>query len=114
MKIIIRFLIFAVAVYLAAYFIPGIQVKGAMGAIIVTAVMALLNTFVKPLVKLLALPVTLLTLGLFALVINALFIMLCSYIVPDSFAVSGFGAAFIYSIVLSLVNWALSLIAGTK
>lgn len=114
MRFLIKFLVFTAAVYLTAMLVPGITVAGIKGALIVSAVMGLLNTFVKPIVKLLALPVTLLTLGLFALVINAVFIELCAYLVPDSFVVSGFLAALIYSVALSVINWLLSIIFVSK
>jgi Predicted membrane protein len=110
MKFLIKFIIFAVAVYITAWLVPGIDVSGIKGAIVVSLVMGLLNTFVKPIVKLLALPVTLLTLGLFALVINAVFIELCAYLVPDSFVVTSFLSALIYSVALSVVSWVLSFI----
>ena len=57
MKWIFKFIIFAVAVYLAAYFVPGIAVSGVKGALVTSVVLGLLNTFVKPFVKMLAFPV---------------------------------------------------------
>lgn len=70
-------------------------------------VLALLNTFIKPIIKLLALPVTMITLGLFLLVINAIIILLCSWIV-DSFSVDGFASAFVFSVILSVITWILN------
>ena len=70
-------------------------------------VLALLHTFIKPIIKLLALPVTMITLGLFLLVVNALIILLFSWLV-DSFAVEGFASALVFSIILSVITWILN------
>ena len=109
-KFLVKFLIFAIAVYVAAYFVPGIDVIGFKGALIASAVLGLLNTFVKPVVKLLTFPVNLLTLGLFSIVINASMVLLCELYVPDSIIVSGFMPALIYSVVLAVVSWILNFI----
>lgn len=109
-KFLIKLILFAIAVYLAAMFVPGIEIAGVKGAIITSIVLGLLNTFVKPLVKLLTLPVNLLTLGLFSLVINAGMVLLCEHIVPNSIVVSGFMPALFYSIVLMVVTWVLNFI----
>lgn len=110
MKWIFKFIIFAVAVYLAAYFVPGIAVSGIKGALVTSVVLGLLNTFVKPFVKMLAFPVNLLTLGLFTIVINALMVMLCEMFVPESFVVSGFVPALVYGVVLVVVSWILNFV----
>ncbi len=102
MKIIIHLLVSALAIIVSAYLIPGATVTFT-GAVVLAIVLGIINIFIKPIVKLIALPITILTLGLFSLVINALFIILASEIVPG-FSVSGFWTAFWFSIVLSLVN----------
>ncbi len=109
-KFLVKFLIYAVAVYVAACFVPGINVVGFKGALIVSAVLGLLNTFVKPVVKLLAFPVTLLTLGLFSIVINASMVLLCELFVSESIIVDGFFPALFYSIALAVVSWILNFI----
>ena len=110
MKWIIKFILFAVAVYLAAYFVPGIAVVGIKGALITSVVLGLLNTFVKPFVKILTFPVNMLTLGLFTIVINALMVMLCEMFVPESLVVTGFVPALIYVVVLVVVSWVLNFV----
>ena len=106
MKWLLKFILFAAAVYLAAYFVPGIEVVGIKGAIITSVVLGLLNTFVK----ILAFPVNLLTLGLFTIVINALMVMLCEMFVPESLVVTGFFPALIYGIALVVVSWVLNFV----
>jgi putative membrane protein len=97
-----HWIISAVAILVVAYLLPGAEVT-LLGAVILAVVLGLINVFIKPVVKLLALPLTILTLGLFSLVINALFVMLADAIVPG-FSVSGFWTAFFFAILLSLVN----------
>ncbi|UUV20360.1 phage holin family protein [Paenimyroides aestuarii] len=103
MKMIINLIVTAVIVYLLANFLPGVHVDGFGSSIIVVIVLALLNFLVKPLLQLIAIPITILTLGLFLFVINALIIMLCSYIV-GGFQVNGFFPALLFSLVLSIVQ----------
>lgn len=110
MKLIIKFVLFAVSVYLTAYFVPGIDIAGIKETIVVSLVLGLLNTFVKPFVKMLAFPVNLLTLGLFTVMINAFMVLLCEMFVPESFIVAGFEPALIYGIVLVVVSWVLNFI----
>lgn len=110
MKWIFRFILFVIAVYTAAYFVPGIAVVGIKGALITSVVLGLLNTFVKPFVKILTFPVNMLTLGLFTIVINALMVMLCEMFVPDSIVVTGFVPALIYGVVLVVVSWVLNFV----
>lgn len=98
----VHWLISVVAILIAAYLIPGVQVT-LVGAIVLAVVLGLINIFIKPVLTVLTLPVTILTLGLFSLVINALLVLLAAAIVPG-FAVSGFWAALFFSILLSLIN----------
>lgn len=76
--------------------------------VIVAVVLGLINSVVRPVVKLLSLPITILTLGLFAFVVNGLMVLLCAYFI-DGFKVEGLGAAILFSIILSVVNWILNL-----
>lgn len=110
MKFLIRFLLFCVAVYLTAYFVPGIEIAGIKETVAVSVILGLLNTFVKPFVKLLTFPVNMLTLGLFTVVINALMVLLCEMFIPESFIVTGFMPALIYGVVLVVVSWLLNFI----
>jgi len=103
MKIIFQWFISAVAILIAAYLVPGVVVTLG-GALVAAVVLGALNLFIRPILLFLTLPITILTLGLFSLVINALLVMLVSYLVPGFF-VSGFWTAFLFALVLSIVNW---------
>lgn len=98
----IHLIVSALGVYVAAYLIPGVTVTY-LGAGITAIVLGLINTFIKPIIKILTLPINIVTLGLFSLVINALFVMLVARIIPD-FSVSGFWTALIFSVIISLIN----------
>lgn len=101
MTFILRILLTAVVVVFLAKFLPGVTVAGYFTAIVVALVLALLNLIVKPILILLTLPVTILTFGLFLIVINAVIILLADAFV-DGFAVSGFWIAVLFSILLSI------------
>lgn len=88
---------------MTAYLLPGVEVSSLTSTVAVAVLLALFNTFLKPLLVILTLPVTILTLGLFTLVINALLVLLVSSLVPG-FEVSGFVWALIFGLVLSIVN----------
>lgn len=103
MQVLISLLLSGIAVLISAYVIPGVQVSGLVAAVVVSVILALVNAFIRPVVSLLTLPLNILTLGLFSLVITALMVMLTSAIVPG-FEVSGFVAALLFGVVLSLVN----------
>jgi putative membrane protein len=92
-----------VSVGLTAYLLPGVEVASLGTVAMVAIVMGIVNSILKPILQLLALPITILTLGLFALVINALMVLLVAEIVPG-FQVDGFLVALLFSIVLSIVN----------
>jgi putative membrane protein len=100
--IFIHWIVAALAIGVAAYLLPGVTVT-VMGALVLAVVLGIINTFIKPVILLLTLPLTILTLGLFSLVVNALFILLASVIVPG-FHVDGFWWALLFALVLSLVN----------
>ncbi len=102
MKIIIHLIVSALAIIIATYIIPGVMVTP-FGAVILAVVLGVINIFIKPVVKIIALPLTILTLGLFSLVINALFIILADKLVTG-FSVAGFWTALWFSIALSLIN----------
>lgn len=113
MKIILKWLIMAASILIAAYVIPGISVAGVWTAIILALALGVINITIKPILVLITLPINILTLGLFTLVINALLVLLASTIVKG-FAVSGFLAALLFSIVVSFVSYALNLIFKTN
>ena len=103
-----RLILSAVAVGITAYFMDSVIIEPWWVTVIVAVVLGLINAVVRPVVKLLSLPLTLLTLGLFALVVNGLMVMLCAYFV-DGFKVDGLGAAILFSIILAVVNWVLNM-----
>ena len=101
MKLIVRWLLLAAALLLVAHLYPGVTVASFGAALIAAFVLGLLNTLVRPLLVLLTLPVTLLTLGLFLFVINALMFWSAASVL-EGFAVTGFAAALIGSVIYSL------------
>lgn len=103
MKLILRILLTAIAVVILANILPGIHVVGYTSAIFVAIVLGLLRVTVKPLLIIFTLPVTVLTLGLFLLAINAMIIMLAGYFV-DGFGVDGFWWALLFSLLLSFLQ----------
>lgn len=111
MKFLIKILVTSLAVLFSAYLLPGVSVDDYTTAILVAIVIALLNTFLKPILVVLTIPVTVLTLGLFLLVINAFIILFASELVTG-FTVDGFWWALLFSIILSVVTSLLESIAG--
>lgn len=109
MGIIIKILLTGVAALIAAYILPGVQIDGFVSALILAVVLALLNAVVRPILVILTIPVTVLTLGLFLLVINALIILMAEYLIAG-FNVDGFLWALIFSLVLSLIEAVLDMI----
>lgn len=107
MGFIITILITAVAAYAAAWLLPGVEITDAKTTIIVALVLALLNTFIKPILIILTIPVTILTLGLFLLVINILIVKWTAGLV-GGFAVDGWWSALLFSLIVSIVTWILS------
>lgn len=103
MNLIVKIIISSLAVFLSAYLLPGVGVDSYITAIWVAIVLALLNGFLKPLLVILTIPATVLTLGLFLLVINAAIILLADNFV-DGFYVDGFWWALLFSLVLSVVT----------
>ena len=104
MGLIIRILISAVAVWVASQFIPGIHVSGGPTTyLLVAVVLGFLNAFIKPILTVLTIPITIITLGLFLLVINVLMVYLTDYLL-SGFHVTGFIAALLFSFVVSIVT----------
>jgi putative membrane protein len=113
MRFLIRLLLNGVAVLCAAWLIPGLHVDTPATAIIAGIALGLVNAIVRPLLILLTLPLTLITLGLFIFVVNAICLALVAWLVPG-FSISGFAAALIGALVISLVSWILSAILVDK
>ena len=109
MQIILGVLVKSLSVFIAQYILPGVTVDDFWTAVVVAIVLGLVNIIVKPIISIIALPITILTLGLFSFVINALMIMLVSYFV-DGFQVDGFVTALIFSFVLSIISAILNIL----
>ena len=104
---IIRFLLTGVAVLVASYILPGVHVEHYGYALLVALVLSIVNLFVKPILIIFTIPLTIFTLGLFLLVINALMIMLTDSLTPG-FSVDNFWWALAFSLILSIMNSLLS------
>ncbi len=103
MKILARIIVTAFALLLVAHFLPGITVTGIFPALIAAVILGLMNALVRPILVILTLPITIITLGLFIFVINGfLFWFVASFI--DGFAVSGFWIALLGSLLVSIVS----------
>jgi putative membrane protein len=111
MGFIIKVLLTAVAVYVAAYLIPGVHIADIKTTIIVALILALLNTFIKPILIILTIPITILTLGLFLLILNALMVKwaadLVHYFNVGGFTVDGWWPALLVSLVVTIVTYIL-------
>ncbi len=101
MNFIIKLFISSIVVFSLSYFLPGVHVTSIVAALWVAIVLGLLNTFLKPVLVFLTIPVTLFTLGLFLLVINAMIVLICDYFIPE-FQVDGFITALLFSVLLSV------------
>ncbi|MCX8523150.1 phage holin family protein [Chryseobacterium formosus] len=103
MNILIRLFITAIVAFLLTKILPGVHFDGFGGAVIFAIVLGVLNLILKPILSLFGLPLTIITLGFFALVINAVIILVADYFI-DSMKVDGFWWAFIFSIALSIIT----------
>ena len=113
MKLLIGWLLSALALLAVAYLVPGIHVSSFMSALIAAAVIGLANILIKPILLILTLPVTIITLGLFIFVINGLLFWLSGYLL-QGFDVKTFTAGIIGAIVYSIISWILSAIVTDK
>ena len=107
MGFVIRVVINAVAIYVATALISGIRVSSTGALVLAALVLAIINAAVKPVMVILTLPLTILTLGLFLLVLNAVCLWLVTVIVPGV-EVRSFGAAFLGALIISVVSWVLT------
>lgn len=118
MGLVLRLAVNAAAVWLAVYFVSGLDMDGSwVSWVIVAGVLAVLNTVVKPVLKLLSLPVVILTLGLFLLVINAVVLQVVVAISDATdlgLTSTGFGATFVGAIVISIASWVGEMVTGIE
>jgi putative membrane protein len=114
MRLLLNWVLSALAVWIMAQLVPGISVHGPVAALIAALAIGFINATIGALLKILTFPLTLVTLGLFWFVINALMLELASALLSPGFQVHGFLAAFLGAIVLSLVNMLLKGIVMPK
>jgi putative membrane protein len=114
MRLIARFLVIALAVWIVAAVVPGVRVEeGAENYAVIALIFAAVNVVVRPLLKLLSFPLLLLTLGLFLIVINAAMLGLTAWL-TDRMEIDGVGAAVIASLLISAVTWIGDNVLGLK
>ncbi len=99
-----RWLVITAAILLSSSLLPGIHVASVPTAFLAAAILGILNTFLRPVLLLLTLPLTILTLGIFAFVLNALMLLLVAYFVPG-LEIDGFFWAFLGALVISIASW---------
>lgn len=103
MNILLKILLNALAVAVASYILPGVHIADPMTAVVAAIVLGVLNAFLKPILVFLTLPATLITLGLFIVVINAVLVLLAARLVPG-FRVDGFWWALIFSVIVGALS----------
>lgn len=113
MKFLVNLALSALAIMFTAYLLPGIHVDGFVSAFLLAGVLAILNVTVKPVLVVLTIPVSVLTLGLFLIVINAGVILLADYFIPGT-NIDGFWWAILFGFVVSILNSILFSLAGTE
>jgi putative membrane protein len=113
MGFILKLLVSSLAVFFGAYILHGVYLDGFPTAILVALLMGFLNAFLRPILIILTIPITLITFGLFLLVINAAIILLADSAL-SGFAVDSFFTAVLFSIIVSIITWLLEAIANPK
>lgn len=109
--LVLRILATALALWLAALIVPGLEVRGGWTLLGAALLLGIANAVVRPFVIILTLPITVLTLGLFLLVINAGMLGLVAWLL-DGFAIAGFGSALLGAVVVGIVSWGAALFIG--
>ncbi len=113
MRLLLLWILNAVALLAVTWLLPSIQVSGFGAALVAALVLGFINTLVRPVLALLTLPITLLTLGIFYLVLNGLLFWLASALLPG-FQVAGFGSAVFGAVLYGVIAWALSALIPDK
>jgi putative membrane protein len=109
MKTLLHFLVSTLAIIVTAYILPGVHVSGIVAALVLAVVLAAINLFLKPILIFFTLPLTILSLGLWVVILNGFLIYLAAHIVPG-FTVNNFWWALLFGIVLAVVNSVLRMI----
>jgi len=107
MRLLVRILLNGLAILAAAWIVPGVALSGPVAAIVAGAILGIVNTLIRPILLVLTLPFTLVTLGLFIFVVNAICFAVTAALVPG-FSVRGFGAALFGALVVSIVSWVMN------
>ncbi len=102
MRFVLSWFVYAFAIGIVAYILPGVRVEGIFAALVTALVLGFFNRILRPVLIIFTLPLTILTLGLFLFILNALMVLLAAAVVPG-FVVAGFWWALLFSLVLSLV-----------
>lgn len=110
MRLLMRLVINTLSLLVVSYVVPGFLIVNIWTAVVAAVVIGTINTFIKPILQLIALPITILTFGLAAFLINVGLLYLASFIVPG-FEISGFMTAILASFALTFVSWFLNKIA---
>lgn len=108
----VHWLVLAVALWVAAYLVPGVGVSSWQALALGALILGFVNAIVRPILVILTLPITILTLGLFYLVVNAAAFGLAAALVPG-FSIASFGAAILGALVVSLVSWFVGMFTGS-
>jgi len=103
MKMLFHWFVATIAILIASFIVPGTSVT-LTGALVAAVVLGALNLFIRPILLILTFPITVITLGFFSLVINALLVMLAAALVPG-FVITGFWTALFFALVLAVINW---------
>lgn len=106
LHIIVSWLLSALALWLVAQMVPGIELRGFGDAMLATVIIAVVNAIIGPIVRFVSFPLVILTLGLFLLIVNAMLLKLAAMLTPG-FRIRGFLPAFVGSIVLTILTWIL-------
>jgi putative membrane protein len=110
---VLRAVISAVGLWLATVWVPGVRIDSAATLVLAGLLLGVINAFVRPIFVILTLPLTLMTLGLFLLIVNALMLGLTAMLLPG-FHLSGFEAAFFAALVVSVTGWLASWLIGPR
>ena len=113
MYLILKWVLFALALIFTAWIVPGISITGFLSALFAVIIIALINLSIRPLILAITLPINFITLGLFTFVINALLLMLAGWITPG-LSVDGFWSAFLGSLILSILGALINMIDNKK
>ena len=111
MKLIVRLAINVIALLVVEYVVPGFELAGYQAAIVAAIIIGVVNTFIRPILQLIALPISILTLGIGAFLINVALLWTVAILVPG-FEIDSFLTAIVASILLSLVSWFLNRLAN--